>query len=152
MASTVAKLNFADLSVGQEVGFEASVTADDIDRFAAVSGDVSPLHVDEGFARSRGFGGRVVHGAHLTALVSRLVGVHLPGANCLLQAVAMQFRAPVLAGARLSVTGTVDQLSEAVRTAILKVAVRDLGSGAVVATAKVTVGFTVPMAGRSAGG
>ncbi len=152
MACTVAKLTFADLSVGQEVGFEASATADDIDRFAAVSGDVSPLHVDEDFARSRGFGGRVVHGAYLTALVSRLVGVHFPGENCLLQAVAMQFRMPVLAGARLSVTGTVAQLSEAVRTAILTVAVRDVGSGAVVATAKVTVGFTAPVAGGSAGG
>ena len=152
MAAAVATLNFADLSVGQSVEFEASATTADVDRFAAVSGDVSPLHVDEGFARSRGFGGRVVHGAYLTALVSRLVGVHLPGENCLLQALTMQFRAPVLAGARLSVTGTVDQLSEAVRTAVLKVAIRDLDSGSLVATAKVTVGFTAPAAGRSDAG
>ena len=152
MDSAVARLSFADLHVGREARFEVTVTAADIDRFAEVSGDVSPLHVDAAFARSRGFGGRVAHGVYLTSLVSRLVGVHLPGENCLLHAVAMQFRAPVLAGARLSVTGTVDQVSEAVRTAVVKVTVRDLGSDAVAATAKVTVGFTAPETGEPGGG
>ena len=89
-----------------------------------------------------GFGGRVVHGAYLTALVSRLVGVHLPGENALLQSVAMRFRRPVVAGARLSVTGVVDQLSEAVRTAVVKVTLRDLASGEIAAAGKAMVGFT----------
>ena len=58
----------------------------------------------------------------------------------------MQFRRPVPVGARLSVTGTVDQLSEAVRSAIVKVAIRDLADGETVATGKATVGFTGPAA------
>lgn len=144
MASPVSRFTFDDLRIGQEAAFEAEVNEADIDRFAAVSGDVSPLHVDTGFARSRGFGGRVAHGAYLTALVSRLVGVHLPGENCLLQSVSMQFRRPVLAGSRVEVRGVVDQLSEAVRTAVLKVTVRDAGTGEVAATGKATVGLTGP--------
>lgn len=146
MAAEVSHFAFEDLRVGQAAAFEVAVTAADIDGFAALSGDVSPLHVDDGFARSRGFDGRVVHGAYLTALVSRLVGVHLPGENALLQSVAMQFRRPVPVGTRLSVTGTVDQLSEAVRAVVLKVTVRDLASGETVATGKATVGFTGPAA------
>lgn len=144
MTSPVSRFSFDDLRVGQQAAFEATVTEADIDRFAEVSGDVSPLHVDAGFARSRGFGGRVVHGAYLTALVSRLVGVHLPGENCLLQSMAMQFRRPVLAGARVEVRGVVGQLSEAVRIAVIKVTVRDAATGEVVATGKATVGLTVP--------
>lgn len=144
MPAEVSRFAFEDLRLGQEAGFEVTVSEADIDRFAALSGDVSPLHVDGGFARSRGFGGRVAHGAYLTALVSRLVGVHLPGENCLLQSVAMQFRRPVLVGSRIMVTGVVDQLSEAMRTAVVKVAVRDLATGETAATGKATVGFTRP--------
>ncbi|MEQ8818221.1 MAG: MaoC family dehydratase [Thalassobaculum sp.] len=146
MTAVVSRIAFEDLRVGQQAAFEVEVPAADIDGFAALSGDVSPLHMDAGFARSRGFDGRVVHGAYLTALVSRLVGVHLPGENALLQSVAMQFRRPVPVGARLSVTGTVDQLSEAVRSAIVKVAIRNLADGETVATGKATVGFTGPAA------
>lgn len=144
MASPVARFSFDDLRIGQEAAFEAAVTEAEIDRFAAVSGDVSPLHVDAGFARSRGFAGRVAHGAYLTALVSRLVGVHLPGENCLLQSLAMQFRRPVLAGTCVEVRGVIDQLSDAVRTAVIRVTVRDAASGEVAATGKATVGLTVP--------
>lgn len=142
MPAALSRYAFEDLTVGQQASFEVEVTEADVDRFAALSGDVSPLHVDAGFARSRGFGGRVVHGAYLTALASRLVGVHLPGENALLQSMAMQYRRPVLAGSRLSVTGVVDQLSEAVRGAVLKVSVRDIASGEIAATGKATVGFT----------
>jgi len=142
MIAGVSRFAFEDLHVGQQAAFEVEVSEADVDRFAALSGDVSPLHVDAGFARSRGFGGRVVHGAYLTALVSRLVGVHLPGENALLQSVAMRFRRPVVAGARLSVTGVVDQLSEAVRTAVVKVTLRDLASGEIAAAGKAMVGFT----------
>src|SRR3546814_18127434 len=110
MVSPVSRFAFEDLRLGQQAAFEATVTEADLDRFAEVSGDVSPLHMDAGFARARGFAGRVAHGAYLTALVSRLVGVHLPGERCLLHSVAMQFRRPVLAGTRVVVPGVVEQL------------------------------------------
>lgn len=145
MTASVSRFGFDDLRLGQEAAFEAAVSEADIDRFAAVSGDVSPLHVDAGFARSRGFAGRVAHGAYLTALASRLVGVHLPGENCLLQSLAMQFRRPVLAGSRVEVRGVVDQLSESVRTAVIRVTVRDAATGVVAATGKATVGLTAPV-------
>ena len=144
MVAAVERLTFSDLRLGQEAAFEVVVEADDVDRFAALSGDVSPLHVSDAFAHSRGYAGRVVHGAYLTALVSRLVGVHLPGENCLLHGVNMQFRVPVLTGTRISVSGVVDQLSEAVRTAVIKVAIRDVSTGTVVATGKANIGFTQP--------
>jgi len=146
MVSLVSRFSFEDLRIGQEAAFEAAVTEADIDRFAAASGDISPLHVDAGFARSRGFAGRVAHGAYLTALASRLVGVHLPGENCLLQSLAMQFRRPVLAGSRVEVRGVVGQLSAAVQTAVIKLTVCDALTGEVAATGKATVVLTAPAA------
>ncbi len=137
-----AQFGLDDLQIGQEAAFEVEITAIDIDRFAALSGDASPLHLDEDFARARGFGGRVVHGAHLAALVSRLVGMDLPGRDCLLHGLSLQFRAPVLAGTRVRVTGVIDQLSAAVEAAVIRVTLTDGTDGRILASGKVNLGFT----------
>ena len=139
-----ARMGFSDLSIGQQASFEAVVSESDLDRFIELSGDVNPLHCDRDFARARGFGDRVVHGAYLSALVSRLVGVHLPGENCILQSMSLQFRSPLQVASRVRVEGAVDQLSEAVQAAVLKVSVTALEDGRTVASGKVHLGFTGP--------
>jgi 3-hydroxybutyryl-CoA dehydratase len=133
---------FSDLRIGQQAAFQTSVSADDLDRFIELSGDRNPLHADRSFARARGFADRVVHGAYLSALVSRLVGVHLPGQNCILHSINLQFKSPLLVESEVLVQAVVEQLSEAVQAAILKVSITDLRDGRVVSTGKVHLGFT----------
>ncbi|CAN5315110.1 MaoC family dehydratase [soil metagenome] len=140
--TTPAQLTFADLTVGQQAEFETPVSAQNLDRFIALSGDNNPLHANSEFARARGFADRVVHGAYLSALVSRLVGVHLPGENCILHSINLQFKSPLIVGSRVQVEGVVDQLSDAVQAAVLKVLVTDLADGRVIASGKVHLGFT----------
>lgn len=142
-----AQRSLAGLSVGTAASFEADVSAELVDAFARLSGDTNPLHVDEGFARERGFTGRLAHGALLGALVSRLIGMHLPGRDALLQSLSLSFRAPVPAGTHVRVTGEVDQVSESARAAVLRVTVTDTADGRVMASGKAQVGFT-----REAGG
>lgn len=139
---SAAGMGFADLSLGQQASFEATVSARDVDRFIELSGDTNPLHRDADFARARGFEGRVVHGAYLCALVSRLVGVHLPGDNAVVHSIALEFRSPLIVDSPVRVTGSVDQLSEAVGAAVLKVSVTALEDGRTLATGKVRLGFT----------
>jgi len=142
MTESAADFRFSDLHVGQRAVFEAMIGEQDVDRYVALSGDCSPLHTDPDFARSRGFAGRVVHGTYLTGLISRLVGVHLPGRNCLLHGISMQFKAPVLAGACVRVSGVVDQVSAAVEAVVLRVTIEDREDGRVLATGKINLGFT----------
>ena len=142
MRPDVADYVLGDLTVGQRAEFEAVITDNDIDAFAYLSGDRSPLHIDGAFARDRGFGDRVAHGAHLIALASRLVGMYLPGRNALLQAVNASFVSPVLPGTRVTVSGVVDQLSDSVRSAGLKLRIVNSDTGAMLARGRLTVGFT----------
>jgi 3-hydroxybutyryl-CoA dehydratase len=144
-----ARLTLQDMEAGRSHSFETAITGVDIDRFAALSGDFSPLHMDEQFARSRGFAGRVVHGAYLAGLASQMVGMHLPGENCLLHSFQMKFAKPVICGSSVRVTGTVDQLSEATHAAVIIVTVTDLASGETLATGKAVIGITEPRAGGS---
>ena len=51
----------------------------DFDRFAALSGDDNPIHVDPEFAARSKFGRTVAHGMFLYGNVCRLLGTPLPG-------------------------------------------------------------------------
>ena len=68
------------------------VTREDVRVYADVSGDLNPLHQDDGFARSVGFAGIIAHGmftmAHMAACVVAWAGDAEPDAEERLEAVA----------------------------------------------------------------
>lgn len=72
----------------------------DFDRFAALSGDDNPLHVDPAFAARSRFGRTVGHGMLLYGVLCAALGRLLPGAAQLRQFLA--FTAPVFADTPLS--------------------------------------------------
>jgi 3-hydroxybutyryl-CoA dehydratase len=113
----------AAIEVGQSHSITVSVTPDMIDAFARLSGDAAPLHTDAAFAIRRGFTGPVVHGALIGALVSRLVGMHFPGPDSILERMELAFREPCYAPADLTITARVRQMSEAVASVILDISV-----------------------------
>ena len=129
------------IAEGQDCAFEVDIADTDLDCFGDLSGDLNPLHVNDQFARSRGFERRVVQGAFLAGLVSRLVGMHLPGLNCLIHDMRLKFHLPAYPGERLVVRGIVDQRSEAAGAIVMRIEISVPARG-VVASGKVTVGFT----------
>jgi acyl dehydratase len=117
------------------------ITSELIDRFVALSGDNSSIHVDDGFARTRGFRSRIAHGLLIGSLISALVGTELPGHAGVLQHVNFSFRNPCYPGDCLHLRLEVDEFIESVQTLILKVVVRNQ-DGLTVATGKIQAGFS----------
>ena len=110
----------ADMTPGLTESFTVTVTAEMMEQFCAITGDVSPIHMDEDYARGRGYPGRVVYGMLGASFFSTLAGVYLPGEHCLLHVVECRFARPVFLGDTLTVTGTVVSVSEAVAEAEIK--------------------------------
>ena len=102
----------ADMTPGRTEEFTITVTAEMMDAFCALTGDTSPIHIDEGYARERGYPGRVVYGMLGASFFSTLAGVYLPGEHCLLHGVECKFAKPVFIGDTLTVRGTVVRVSE----------------------------------------
>ena len=50
-----------DIEIGQKKSFGVVVTESMLDDFAKLSGDNNPLHMDENYAKSNNFKGRVCH-------------------------------------------------------------------------------------------
>jgi acyl dehydratase len=48
------------------------ITLDDIDRYAELTGERHPVHMDDSFARAAGFRGRIAHGLFGLALIEGL--------------------------------------------------------------------------------
>lgn len=88
------------LSVGDTIHFSKILSDDDVQQFAAASGDTNPLHLDESAAAETRFGGRIVHGALVTGLISAALA-RLPGTVVYLSQDA-EFRAPVRIGDRVT--------------------------------------------------
>ena len=94
-------LHFEDFVPGRTWTSAARlVTQDDIDRFAALTGDHNPVHVDAAFAARTPFRTRIAHGLLVESLVSGLawqLGI-FRGTIVALREVSMRFEAPVVPG------------------------------------------------------
>lgn len=99
---------FEELSVGQSAVFGKTVTEADIAAFAGVSGDTNPVHLNEEYAKSTMFKGRIAHGMLSAAFISTVFGTKLPGPGCIYVSQLLKFKAPVKIGdtvtARVEVT------------------------------------------------
>lgn len=111
---------FEDLKTGQTEQFVVTVDQKMQELFCQLTRDTNPLHTDEAYAVSRGFEGRVIYGMLTASFLSALAGVFVPGAYGIPHSVEVKFVKPVYAGDVLKVTGTVTELNETVRLAVIK--------------------------------
>ena len=89
---------FEDLAVGQEASLSNTVSDKDITAFAEVSGDRNPVHLDEAYAATTMFKGRIAHGMLSAAYISAVFGMELPGPGAIYISQTMNFKAPVKIG------------------------------------------------------
>jgi 3-hydroxybutyryl-CoA dehydratase len=99
-----------DLHPGLAATLTRTVSDADIVAFAAATGDANPVHLDETFARTTPFAGRIVHGMLSAALISAVLGTELPGAGTIYLSQTLKFRAPVRPGDTVVTTVTVREV------------------------------------------
>ena len=103
----------SNIKIGLEESFSVVIDSSKLDKFLDISNDLNPLHVDNAYAKEKGFDGRVVYGLLTASFYSTLVGVHLPGKYCILQSIDTQFLKPVYIGETLTIAGKISYINEA---------------------------------------
>lgn len=103
---------YEDLSLGMEASFSKQVTAKEIEAFAELSGDSNPIHLDEEFAASTAFGGRIAHGLLSAAFISTVLGMKLPGPGAVYAGQTLRFLAPVHIGDTVTAKVRVSKLND----------------------------------------
>jgi len=87
-----------ELKVGMSAELVREVTEEKIALFAEASDDYNPLHMDEDFARTTPYRGRIAHGLLSASYVSAVVGTMLPGPGAIFLGQTMTFHKPVRIG------------------------------------------------------
>jgi phosphate acetyltransferase len=108
-ASVLENRTFDELKLGDSASLVRIVGRDDIDLFAAVSGDVNPAHLDATFAATDLFGHIVAHGMWTAALVSAVLGTKLPGPGTIYLGQDLRFLKPVAPGDTITVAVSVKE-------------------------------------------
>lgn len=99
-----------ELKVGDKFSTERIVTDELIRKFAEVSGDYNPLHLDDEFAATTRFGRRIAHGMLSGAFVSAVLGYELSVRKIVYLSQTLRFVAPVFVGDTVTTTGTVTKI------------------------------------------
>src|SRR4051794_14037264 len=101
-----------DLKVGDTFSKSREVTDELVRKFAEVSGDFNPIHLDEDFAKSTRFGRRIAHGMLSGAFISAVLGYEFKERKIVYMSQTMKFTAPVFLGDTVTATATVTKIRE----------------------------------------
>lgn len=112
-------LRFEDFTVGREYRETIKITDDMVRKFAELTGDMNPLHLDESFARKSRFGKRICHGMLVASMISRIMGMNFPGPGTVIVKQLLKYRAPVYVDETVEVRVTVLEINSDKKRIIL---------------------------------
>ncbi|HHV26044.1 MAG TPA: MaoC family dehydratase [Tissierellia bacterium] len=113
-------LKINELKLGQKSSFSKTITETDVYLFAGISGDINPAHLNESYAKGTFFEGRIAHGMLTGALISAVLGVHLPGPGTVYVSQTLNFLAPVRFGDTITATVEIKEIILEKNRVILK--------------------------------
>ena len=108
-----------DLEIGLSRMLQRKITQNDILLFSKVSGDETPVHLDEGYAKQTIFGRRIAHGMLTASLISAVIAEQLPGHGTVYLSQTLKFIRPVLPGQLVTTTVLVTHIEYSNRRVML---------------------------------
>jgi len=111
---------FELFKVGETFETSLLMSAEAIKRFCDISADTNAVHCDAVYARKHGFREPIVYGNLLGALISNLVGMHLPSSEVIILRESIDFRNPAYRGDVVKLRAMVASIHEAVSSVQMK--------------------------------
>ena len=99
-----------EITVGQSASFSKTISESDVYLFAGITGDFNPAHVNESYAATTLFKGRIAHGMLSAGLISTVLGTALPGPGTIYLKQDLKFLAPVRIGDTVTATCTAKEI------------------------------------------
>lgn len=91
------------LEVGQVVTVKRTFSQGDFNRFAVLSGDDNPIHVDPEFSSRTRFGRTVAHGMLLYSSICMVLGTQFPGPGTVQLEQDLKFTTPTYADEEVAI-------------------------------------------------
>lgn len=107
MSTTAAVPTFA---VGQKCTYTQLVDDKLVHGFADLTGDHNPIHENDEFAKKTKFGQRIAHGGILFGIISKVLGMDMPGVGTVYLSQLVNFKAPVFIGDTVTLEATIVEI------------------------------------------
>ena len=130
--STLEGFSVEEIEIGQSVRVSRAVTEEMVRLFAAASGDLNPMHLDEAFATDTVFKGRIAHGMLTAGFISAAIATGLPGPGSVYVSQELRFDRPVRVGDTITVELTVQEKIAGKNHVVLKTVARNQNNKVVV--------------------
>ena len=101
-----------DVKIGDSFSTTREVTDELVRKFAEVSGDYNPIHLEDEFAAKTRFGKRIAHGMLTGAFVSAILGNELMEQPVIYLSQSLKFVAPVFIDDTVTTTSTITKIRE----------------------------------------
>ncbi len=133
-----------DFKIGMSATFSKTITEADIVLFTGVSGDNNALHINQEFAETTPFAGRIAHGMLTASVISAAVANRLPGPGAIYMSQSLIFRAPVRPGDTVHATVIVKEIFFEKNRVVLQTTCTVKGHAVIEGEALVKVGSRRP--------
>lgn len=98
---------FEEIKVGDHYTLSKKFSQKRLEEFARVTGDINPFHLDQSYAKKRGFSKRIVHGLLIASIGSEIASQHFPGPGTILVRMNIRFFRPLFVNEVIRVTNRV---------------------------------------------
>lgn len=83
-----------ELHIGDKASLSRTITQNDVQIFAELTGDVNKIHLSDSAAENAGFKKTIIHGMFMGGLISAVIGTLLPGEGAVYLEQNLQFKKP----------------------------------------------------------
>jgi acyl dehydratase len=124
---------------GQTYTHEFSFTQEEVNRFAEVTGDKNPVHIDADYAAKTMFKRPIMHGMLGASLFSKVFGVLFPGEGTIYLKQSLSFMRPMYVSTNYEAVFTVKEVIKDKNRAVIETLIKDKESGQVCTSGEATV-------------
>ena len=127
------------IELGQTYSHDFKFTQEEVNRFAEVTGDKNPVHLDADFAAKTLFKKPIMHGMLGAALFSKVFGVLFPGEGTIYLKQSLSFLRPMFVDVDYEAVFTVKEVNKEKHRAIVETVLKDKATGAICTSGEATV-------------
>ena len=108
------------MELNDEFTTEFSFSQEEVNRYAELTGDKNPLHLDADYAATTAFRRPIVHGMLSASVISKVLGMDFPGEGTIFIGQTLEFKRPMYPEEPYQAKFTVSELNKKRHLATIK--------------------------------
>ncbi|NLD19028.1 MAG: MaoC family dehydratase [Clostridiales bacterium] len=100
------------IKVGDRASCTKTATEDVVKSLTLISEDFNPIHIDKGYAENTKFGRCIAHGLFCLGMISKIIGMDMPGEGSIFLNEKLNYKHPVYIGDTVTAYVEIEKIIE----------------------------------------